>query len=224
MKTIERRGFQSIILSYVADGWSTGTVFLRFLGPENAVSAIWARLSSSEMRKSGTCGVEIDGSDVRFEKHVRYVTIPPARLPCGFRDIAMLHPRATAKPGEGTFYVLAQQDVEGPPAEFFPRLNARVHLPMLKEWTPWLWERGLAGVWREEPITRLDGTGDVVAYKVLTEQRLWYAIIVAGMGFKVCPTCGKCVWTEDVHGVMVNDGKEDVLICQECYDKTSRWR
>jgi len=50
LKRVTFKGFTASVVNLVEDGWRNGAVFLELLGPENAVKAIWARLSLQSPR------------------------------------------------------------------------------------------------------------------------------------------------------------------------------
>lgn len=187
------KGFQAIVLSYGAD--RDGLVYLRLLAPPTAGKAIWATFNTQEARRGARLPATLTwGGDTRWlalKKYTRYFT-PRARLRCGYTDLAFLRPDATAGAGE-TFYLITDEETDGPPPAFFPVLNARLALPLLPEWAAWLWRGGLEGYvppganrWQTPAlIKKVDGLG-VTLYKVCAAEKTlstWLAVIRRGLGF-----------------------------------------
>lgn len=223
MNKITCKGLEAVCLNHITEGWGTGTIFLRMLGPHNAVKGIWADLMSSDMRRAGSSSTEIGGSTVYLEKNLKYITI--SKTVSNLLEMVFLHPKATARLDQEskTFYVLTQGDEI--PNLFFPRLDALLNLPLLPEWTPWLWKIGLEGaetgrygktVYKQEAIQKVAPTvGDVVAYKIFAGQNnLWYKVILAGLGIKICSRCGITCGHEEM------DAIEDVnrILCRTCWE------
>ena len=172
-----------------------GFLYLRMVGPEVTVNAIWATLSAREGRgKKWTSQVEIamPGNTyperVAAQKGVTYRTLR-ARLPNGLLDVALIHPLLTvAEDTERGFYLLTYD--EDVPAGFFARLNHTLSIPLKPDWATWLWQQGqqpqswLAFQTRpgyedsqpedqkqvveltRTPITCLDSLGEVSCYQV----------------------------------------------------------
>lgn len=230
MKKITCKGLEAVCLNHISDGWGTGTIFLRMLGPYNAVKGIWADLVSADMKKSGESRTEIDSATVYFEKHLKYITVSKHLSKRGLLEMAFLHPRVTARLDEETktFYVLAPDD--SVPDSFFPRLDALLHLPLLPEWAEWLWKIGFEGVetaryrdtvYKQQMIEKVSPrVGDITAYKVLAGQvNLWYKAILAEFGIKICQQCQRTCGHEQLEAVE----KNDKVFCYDCWkDKEER--
>ena len=150
--TIEFGKLRAMLLDFVSES-RDGCYFLRMVGDEPTVNAIWARLSSRETRgKAWSSGVQIQipgrtyPEYVALEKAVTYKTVR-SRLPSGMIDLALIHPLLTlAEDDEFGFYVLSY--AEDVPVGFFDRLNRTLAIPLQAEWTPWLWTLG------QQPVNR----------------------------------------------------------------------
>lgn len=183
----------AILLDFVDS--SDGFLYLRLVGAESTVNAIWARLSAKEGRgKKWTSAVQIPITGQSYPKRVAackgvtYRTLR-ARLPSGMVDLAMIHPLLTvAEDSERGFYLVTYD--QGCPPAFFARLNQCLSIPLKPDWAAWLWRCGQQSqaFWSlkkrtryedhrpveveelvEEtalPITRLDSLGQVACYTV----------------------------------------------------------
>jgi hypothetical protein len=191
--TINFGKLSAMLLDFVDS--QDGFLFLRMVGAETAVNAIWARLSAREGRgkKWGSeVSIPLAGRSypqyVAAQKHVTYRTLR-TRLSSGMIDLALVHPILTvAEDSERGLYLLTYE--QGLPSGFFDRLNKSLSIPLKPEWAPWLWEQGqkpqsfLAlesrkvmedGEYVEKPqlteatqipISRLDSLGGVACYAV----------------------------------------------------------
>jgi hypothetical protein len=136
-----------------------GFFYLRLVGTETVVNAIWARLSAREGRGkkwNSTVQITIPGRSypeyVAAEKGVTYRTLR-SRLPNGMVDLAMVHPRLTvAEDSPQGFYLLTYET--GLPESFFTRLNRSLSIPLKPAWAPWLWELGQESHSRLTLVTR----------------------------------------------------------------------
>ncbi len=179
---------------------SDGFLYLRFVGDEATVNAIWAHLSAKETRGqkwSSAIKITTPGGTipeyVAAQKRVTYRTLR-TRLPSGLIDLAMVHPLLTvAEDTERGFYLLTYQD--GLPAAFFERLNQSLSIPLKPEWAEWLWNQGQQSQTfqsletrqvregakmvaktnliqaSETPIRQLKSLGMVAGYRVLCDGR-----------------------------------------------------
>ena len=149
--TIEFGRLSAILVDFIDH--TDGLLFLRLVGPEPTINAIWARLSAREYRgqkwKTGVI-IPIPGRSyperVGLAKQITYRTLRQ-RLPSGMIDLAMVHPSLTVsedKP-EG-FYLLTYES--GRPTGFYDRLNACLTIPLKPDWAAWLWTQG------QRPFTR----------------------------------------------------------------------
>jgi len=133
---------------------SDGFLYLRMVGAEPTVNAIWATLSAKEGRgKKWTSPVQIPipgrsyPERVAAQKSVTYRTLR-SRLPSGMIDLALGHPVLTvAEDTKRGFFLLSYEP--GMPAGFFKRLNASLSIPLKPNWASWLWDKG------QQPLSRL---------------------------------------------------------------------
>ncbi|MEM7034074.1 MAG: hypothetical protein AAF629_31325 [Chloroflexota bacterium] len=124
-----------------------GFLYLRMVGDESTVNAIWARLSAKEYRGqsySSMVRISLTGQKsteyVSAQKGVTYKTLR-TRLPNGMIDLAMIHPQLTvAEDNDQGFYLLTYE-IELP-AAFFDRFNRTLAIPLKPEWAEWLWSLG----------------------------------------------------------------------------------
>lgn len=191
--TIKFNELSAMCFDFVDHG--DGFLYLRLVGAETEVNAIWAKLMGREGRgQKWSSAVQIPIPErsypdyVAAAKGVTYRTLR-SRLPSGMVDLALIHPRLTvAEDTPQGFYLLTYET--GVPDSFFARLNKSLSIPLQPNWAPWLWERGqqshsrLTRVSREVregnqfvekteltettevPITRLNNLGTVACYRV----------------------------------------------------------
>jgi hypothetical protein len=145
INTINFNDLSAMLLDFV-DG-SDGFLYLRMVGPETTVGAIWAKLSARDGRGQKW------GSEVRIprpgrhypdyvaaQKHITYRTLR-TRLPSGMVDLALIHPALTvAEDNQRGFHLLTY--AEGLPPGFFERLNQTLSISLKPEWSTWLWAQG----------------------------------------------------------------------------------
>lgn len=141
-------GVQAILIGLVNNS-DSDLLYLRMVGHEVAVNAIWAKLVAYDSRgKAWGSRVRVptpenkhsESSGVACAKHVSYRTVQN-RLPSGQVDLALLHPALTvSEDSTESFYCLTH----GPeiPFGFFDRLNRQLQIAILPEWEAWLWEQG----------------------------------------------------------------------------------
>ena len=135
----------ALLVDFVDSG--DGFLYLRMVGAEPAVNAIWARLSAKEGRgKKWTSPVQIPipgrsyPERVAAQKSVTYRTLR-SRLLSGMIDLALVHPALTvAEDTKRGFFLLSYES--GMPAGFFKRLNASLSIPLKPDWASWLWDKG----------------------------------------------------------------------------------
>lgn len=195
MHEIRYGKLSAMLLDFVDHG--DGFLFLRLVGPEPVVNAIWAKLSARNPRGkkwSSPVQIPIPGRGypeyVASQKQVRYRTLR-TRLHNGMVDLAMIHPCLTvSEDSEAGFFLLTYaSDV---PESFFARLNRCLSIPLKEEWAGWLWDNGqqpqswLAVESQEEtengetverqhlvqtsqtPIERYQSYGQVACYRIRT--------------------------------------------------------
>ena len=144
----DQPGIQAILTGLVQDEDSE-ILYLRMVGHEVAVNAIWAKLVAYDSRgKTWDSKVRVptpqnqysESFGVACAKHVSYRTVQN-RLPSGQVDLALIHPSMTvSEDSPESFYALTH----GPdiPPGFFDRLNRQLQIAILPEWETWLWEQG----------------------------------------------------------------------------------
>lgn len=215
MLTIQFNELSAILLDYVDGGYSDGGfLYLRIVGDEPTVNAIWSRLSAREYREKkyeSQVQVAIPGRTeyVAAQKAV-YKTLR-SRLPTGLVDLAMIHPYLTvSEDGEAGFFLLTYES--GMPDGFFARLNRCLSIPLKEEWAAWLWAKGQKPqTWwaietKEEyengqpverqhlvqtsqtPISKYESRGRVACYRVQTtgaSKAAWLQIIRAQLGLAI---------------------------------------
>jgi hypothetical protein len=191
--TINFKELSALLVDFVDAG--DGFLYLRMVGAEPVVNAIWAKLSARDGRgqKWGSeVTIPIPGRSypqyVAAQKRINYRTLR-TRLPSGMVDLALVHPLLTvAEDNQQGFYLLTYE--QGVPASFFDRLNRTLPIPLKPDWAGWLWELGCQPqsflslqtrqVWEggqqveqtdlteitETPVSRLPGLGQVACYTV----------------------------------------------------------
>ena len=146
LNTIKFASLEALLIDFIDS--QDGFLYLRMVGAETIIGAIWAKLSGKEGRgKKWTSDVTIPipgrqyPDHIAAQKGVTYKTIR-TRLPSGYVDLAMIHPLLTvAEDSPKGFYLLSYED--GMPANFFGRLNKALSIPLKPEWAEWLWKEGL---------------------------------------------------------------------------------
>ena len=147
MLTIQFSELSAILLDYVDSGYSDGGfLYLRIVGDEPTVNAIWSRLSAKEYReKKYSSEVRVAVAGRQYPEYVAaqkavYKTLR-SRLASGLVDLAMIHPCLTiSEDNEAGFFLLTYEaDV---PDSFFVRLNRCLSIPLKADWAGWLWTEG----------------------------------------------------------------------------------
>lgn len=175
-----------------------GFLFLRMVGEETVVGAIWAKLSARNARGqkySSAVRIIVPGETypryVAAQKSVHYKTLR-TRLRSGLVDVAMIHPRLTVAEDKSDGFYFLTYDTSVPPKSFFERLNATLSIPLKPDWATWLWTQGQVSLTRsvigvsekwdgsqyieeehltettDTPIVRLNSLGTVGCYSVHT--------------------------------------------------------
>ena len=147
--TIKFQEIECLCLEYCGSSHE-GVSYLRFVGEETVVMAIWSRLVAKDYREkaySSEVTLHFPGQEhpenIALQKWV-YKTLR-ARLPSGYIDLALIHPLLTITEDDpSSFYILTYDS--GIPAGFFERLNKSLALPLNPEWATWLWEAGQQSV------------------------------------------------------------------------------
>ena len=205
MYKIQFKKLQAVCLDFVPN--QEGLYYLRMVGPETVVNAIWARLSSDNHYRGslGESGVVIlaeQKEGASLMKSTKYKTIR-VRLPGGMVDICIIHPKFTVADDspEGFFILTYDKDT---PGGFFHRLNRSLAIPLLPEWEKWLWSEGIEmqsfrsikedWEWRDgarivfdvpttvevAPIYQIPSTGAIFCYRVACSEKYrqaWLHII-----------------------------------------------
>jgi hypothetical protein len=149
--------------------------YLEPAGSKRAVRANWAALVGGRVQWLGRQRIELDG----MKRH----TLVQSALPCGWLDAVLVHKQASlqAMQPEEPFYLLDTGDGRIPPL-FYPMLNKCLAIPLLEEWSDYLWVRG-----REEKLVQLlnDGKGQgYAAWRVLPAPAAWQTVVTTGLGLK----------------------------------------
>jgi hypothetical protein len=215
MLTIQFNELNAILLDYTGGTYSDGGfLYLRMVGDEPTVNAIWSRLSAREYREKkyeSQVQVAIPGrTEYVAAQKVVYKTLR-SRLPTGLVDLVMIHPCLTiSEDSEAGFFLLTYES--GMPDGFFARLNRCLSIPLKEEWATWLWAEGQkAQTWlaietKEEyedgqpverqnlvqtsqtPISKHESRGRVACYRVRTRgpyKAAWLQIIREQLGLGI---------------------------------------
>ena len=147
-------------------------VYMELLGPRQAVHANWAAL------RSGGRNQWVGGASLSILKSDKMVTLKQP-LPIGWDHWCLIHRQASFEhmiPSE-PFYILDDGESAVPPA-FYPMLSKSLALPVLPEWTEYLWIAGR----QRRIIAPLDehchGRG---AWRVTAEEDMWREIVSSGL-------------------------------------------
>lgn len=177
MYTIEFKKLSTILLDFIDH--NDGFLYLRMVGIEATVNAIWAKLSAKDGRgQKWQSPVSIPNSGNNYstsvvaQKGVKYRTLR-TRLPNGMIDIAMVHPDLTVSEDNSKgFYLLSYDD--GVPPGFYNRLNRCLQIPIQPEWTEWLWKYGLQtqSFLKLEPYTQWEAGQRVEKKRVVEATRM----------------------------------------------------
>lgn len=148
-------------------------VYLEMIGAKQSVKANWAALvGGGKVHWIGRKRVRLDG----MKAHVKI----QATLPCGWANHILIHKQASLKEmnPEQPFYLLDDGTQSIPPL-FYPMLNKCLAVPVLEEWTEYLWENGR----QRNLITLLDeGEGQGYAsWRVLPVGEDWQKILETGL-------------------------------------------
>ena len=116
--------------------------------------------------------IELDG----MKQHVRVQT----SLPCGWNNTILIHKQASLREmnPEQPFYLLDDGTLSIPPL-FYPMLNKSLALPVLENWSAYLWQAG-----RENNLVHIldNGQGQgYAAWRVLPAAEEWQELVRAGL-------------------------------------------
>lgn len=111
-------------------------VYLEMVGAKQAVKANWAALVGGGKQHY------VDGRTITLDGMKRHVRIQKT-LPCGWVDWILLHKQASLKEmnPDHPFYLLDNGTQPLPPL-FYPILNRCLAVPVLPEWSQYLWVCG----------------------------------------------------------------------------------
>lgn len=156
----------------VLDPESDEVVYLEMVGAKQAVRANWAALVGGRVQWIGRQRIELDG--MKNHKLVQ------AALPCGWSDYVLIHKQASlqAMNPQEPFYLL-DESKQQIPALFYAMLNKCLAIPLLEDWSDYLWERG-----REEKLIALlnEGVGQgYAAWRVLPAPEAWQQVVQMGL-------------------------------------------
>jgi hypothetical protein len=147
-------------------------VYMELLGPRQVVHANWAAL------RNGGRNQWVAGASLSILKSDRMVTLKQS-LPIGWDHWCLIHRQTSFEhliPSE-PFYILDDGESAVPPA-FYPLLSKSLALPLLPEWTEYLWIAGR----QRRIITPLDehchGRG---AWRVTADEDKWWEIVSSGL-------------------------------------------
>ena len=155
------------------DGKAQTLVYLEMVGAKQAVRANWAALMGKNKNHwFGRRQVALDG----MKAHVKL----QSRLPCGWHHMVLIHKQASLKEmtPEQPFYLLDNGRQPIPPL-FYPMLNKALALPLLPDWSDYLWQCG-----RQERLIALldEGKGQgYAAWQVKPAPTVWQEVVRAGI-------------------------------------------
>jgi hypothetical protein len=148
-------------------------VYLEMVGAKQSVKANWAALVGGGKQHY------VDGRTIMLDGMKRHVRIQKT-LPCGWVDWILLHKQASLKEmnPDHPFYLLDDGTQPLPPL-FYPMLNRCLAVPVLPDWSTYLWVCGR----ERELITLLDkGEGQgYAAWKVKPDSESWEQIVSKGL-------------------------------------------
>jgi hypothetical protein len=152
-------------------------VYLEMVGAKQSVKANWAALvGGGKVHWIGRKQIRLDG----MKEHVKL----QATLPCGWTDYILIHKQASLREmnPEQPFYLL--DDGTRPiPRLFYAMLNKALALPLVPDWSGYLWEHG-----RERKLIKLLDGGEgqgYAAWRVLPAPKEWQEVVQVGLGGRV---------------------------------------
>lgn len=186
-------------------GQDGGVLYLGIVGVENIVNAMVAHLLADDNRGTNY-GSEIRISGAEYPKPLylrRYVKyhLVRSRLSEAHISVALIHPEATVESDsvdEGFYIINHDTERTEIPADFFPRLNRTLQIPLRAEWADFLFEegqkpQGMGGYASDViPITPMESSGPVLCYRVRTGRNYaaaWLKIIRDKLGLWVDMHC-----------------------------------
>ncbi len=172
-KIILAKGLAVFTPSLTIDDGEDTLVYLEMVGAKESVKANWAALvGGNRVHWLGRQRIQMEG----MKQHVKI----QATLPCGWVSQILLHKQASLKEmnPEQPFYLLDDGSQPIPP-QFYAMLNKCLPLPLLPEWTDYLWGNGRG----QQLITLLhagEGQG-YAAWRVLPAAEAWQTVIQQGL-------------------------------------------
>jgi hypothetical protein len=164
----------SVYTPALALGGKEGTlVYLEMVGAKQAVRANWAALmGKGQSHWIDNHRIALDG----MKAHVKLQSC----LPCGWHHLILIHKQASLKEmnPEQPFYLLDDGRQPIPPL-FYPMLNKALALPLLPDWSDYLWQNGR----QRKLITLLDdGKGQgYAAWRVKPAPTVWQEVLQGGL-------------------------------------------
>jgi hypothetical protein len=152
-------------------------IMLQMIGPAESVKANWAALmSSGAVRYVNSCQIALAGMMDHIGLNIK--------LPCGHMESWLIHKQASfteMSPEKGLFYVTSFSAAgDGPPKDmFFAMLDKLLAIPMLADWTDYLWREGEI----KDLIIMIEPTHcrGSHAWKVKLDYEVWDTIIKGGV-------------------------------------------
>jgi len=155
------------------DGKEGTLVYLEMVGAKQSVRANWAALMGKGQSHW------FDGQRIALDGMKGHVKLQ-SRLPCGWHHLVLIHKQASVKEmnPEQPFYLLDDGRQPIPPL-FYPMLNKALALPLLADWSDYLWQHGR----QRKLITLLDdGKGQgYAAWRVKPAPTVWQELVQAGI-------------------------------------------
>jgi hypothetical protein len=150
MRYIRYEGFEALCVEEAqASTIADGLLWIALVGQTVSVRAIAAALLSVDCRQYSS-GIMLDRSQVHLAKGDHYRVLfsqHTERTAHGVTARAVImHQNFTAQAVNAHHLLFAQRDKNTVPHGFFRRLRMAVGLPMLPEWTDWLWFEGQSAV------------------------------------------------------------------------------
>lgn len=174
LKTISlANGFSVHTPALAIDDVDETLVYLQMVGSKQAVRANWAALvGGGKVHWLGRQRIRLNGMKAHIKTQVT--------LPCGWLDHILIHKQASLKEmnPELPFYLLDDGSQPIPPL-FYPMLNKCLALPLLPQWTEYLWDNGRV----QNLITLLnEGQGQTyAAWRLLPAADEWQGIVENGL-------------------------------------------
>ena len=173
MKLALAKGLAVFTPALAIDDVDDTLIYLEMIGAKQSVKANWAALvGAGKVHWLGRKRIRLDG----MKEHVKI----QATLPCGWANHILIHKQASLKEmnPEQPFYLL-DDGMQTIPPLFYPMLNKCLALPLLPEWTGYLWENG-----RLRKLVMLLDAGEgqgYAAWRVLPGAEEWEGIVNEGL-------------------------------------------